>query len=1379
MRRKILLLFTLCSASPLAFSQESDNDGKPDYARTPQEIAFQNDSQWEDNRWQQMEVGPFLAATVDTHGGKTLKGLTIRVGDRQQATVCFDTARLRLSAAWTGGFLEFDGRRFGVIRHPKAAGELIFQTPRVAGWANGQRFEPTVAEFTLPGENPKQSVVHLPKDWAAWRGFHTHDDRVVLSYTVGQTGVLESPWYVQVGEDGALVRSFEAGPSDKPLRLWAGEKNVRVTVIGQSGAHVDSASEQVVIVPPHNKQVRFKVVLTPHKTPEETVHALREAAGQPDDLSALLASDKGRYPQVLMTEGSTTEDGGPYVIDTLTLPFENPWNALLFTSGHDFFSDGSAAVCTLHGDVWTVSGIDRNLRQLRWRRFATGLYQPLGLKIVDDTVYVICHDQITRLHDRNGDGEADFYENFNNDQIATVRTHDFVTCLDTDPQGNFYFIHGKTGVMRVSRDGTTLTQVADGLRNPNGMTVGPDGTITAAPQQGAWTPESSLILVKDGGYYGYGGPRVTDERPDGWDRPLCFIPRAMDNSGGAQVWVDSDRWGPLNGQLLHFSYGQCRMLLALREDVNGVAQGGTIKFPTTPGDFESGAMRGRFSPHDGQLYVSGLRGWQTRSVRDGCLQRVRYVGGALHLPVGVKTFSNGMRLTFSDPIDSELAQNPENYLVQQWNYLWSKEYGSPEFSVANPNQQGRDDIPVESVTLLEDGRSVFLEMPGREPVMQISMSYLLRSTGGRRFEGTYAHTINTRPTEAFPESRIVRRKRIRRIAAEVEERLKPGIEFRFRDATGKVDSRSARLVELRQEIDEAPTPFLQRGPFSLAVHGTLKMPLSGFYEFKLEGSGAALVRLNGMQLVTLGEQTTEPVLVHQGHNPFQIEYDSPQTESARLGLWWKGYNFDWEPVPADLFFHDSGSAELTAGQSRRDGRNTFANKMCAHCHRTTTNAAAMFELGLAAPDLLNAGDRFTEDWLQNWILSPHALRPKTTMPSVLGSGEQARQYAADLAAYLAAQRDSTGTIEPEQAEAAVSTGNRVHAASGEALFEQLGCINCHHFAIPASGDEWNRLSLHSAAAKFKPNALASFLRNPTAHDTATRMPAFRLSLDEAHALAIYVREKSTGSLAEPFPAGNAARGRNLFTEAGCRQCHAIGAQQSTGIPQIVWKSVVEPTGCLVESASSEFGIPHFDFSDAERVSLLNFLKTDLGSLNHTDQAETSARLVERLRCTSCHDRDGMRSHRLLVVAEEGSGQLPEAIPALTRAGEKLQPQWTESLLAGELNYRPRPWLNSRMPAFPAYATALAHGLAAEHGVAPNEPIDHSYDAELVDIGEQLTRQTALDCRQCHGIRDQQPRGDKNTQIARASTSPGSAIACGMKPICVSCLIRRGMTLTLA
>ena len=33
-------------------------------------------------------------------------------------------------------------------------------------------------------------------------------------------------------------------------------------------------------------------------------------------------------------------------------------------------------MCSVTGDVWIVTGINQDLKELQWRRFATGLFQP-------------------------------------------------------------------------------------------------------------------------------------------------------------------------------------------------------------------------------------------------------------------------------------------------------------------------------------------------------------------------------------------------------------------------------------------------------------------------------------------------------------------------------------------------------------------------------------------------------------------------------------------------------------------------------------------------------------------------------------------------------------------------------------------------------------------------------------------------------------------------------------------------------------------------------------------------------------------------------------------------------------------------------------------
>ena len=231
-----------------------------------------------------------------------------------------------------------------------------------------------------------------------------------------------------------------------------------------------------------------------------------------------LKGAKAQWAQTVATRGKRAADDAAYVSDSIGLPEENPWHSWIRPTALDFFSDGRLAISTWSGDVWIASGIDDALKTISWKRFASGLFQPLGLKIVKDQIYVLGRDQITRLYDLNADGEADFYENFNNDCLVTANFHEFAVDLQTDAQGNFYYLKcgplrpGERGwdritphhgtLLKVSKDGSHLETVATGLRSPNGLAIGPGGEITTSDNEGAWTPTTPINLIHAGGFYG-------------------------------------------------------------------------------------------------------------------------------------------------------------------------------------------------------------------------------------------------------------------------------------------------------------------------------------------------------------------------------------------------------------------------------------------------------------------------------------------------------------------------------------------------------------------------------------------------------------------------------------------------------------------------------------------------------------------------------------------------------------------------------------------------------------------------------------------------------------------------------------------------------------
>src|SRR5438105_4059299 len=102
--------------------------------------TLQTDANWIDARWQKADVGQFLCACIETPRQKTYKAIAIKVGDSPEATVCFDTDLLRYSAGWTGGFLEMNPRRYGLIEAPKPRGDIQFSSVPGPGWAHEGNF---------------------------------------------------------------------------------------------------------------------------------------------------------------------------------------------------------------------------------------------------------------------------------------------------------------------------------------------------------------------------------------------------------------------------------------------------------------------------------------------------------------------------------------------------------------------------------------------------------------------------------------------------------------------------------------------------------------------------------------------------------------------------------------------------------------------------------------------------------------------------------------------------------------------------------------------------------------------------------------------------------------------------------------------------------------------------------------------------------------------------------------------------------------------------------------------------------------------------------------------------------------------------------------
>ena len=603
------------------------------------------------------------------------------------------------------------------------------------------------------------------------------------------------------GHDGTVRGEFGEPPFDETkTTIAAGLSPTPAGAKWQGGAD----GSLVLRLPAGNDPLKFVLSVTAIREPQVDAEQLVSlVTAPPIDLASLTKGGPRRWPEVLTTEVTPGSDHGPFAVDVLTPPDNNPWFAQLRLTGFDFFDDGDrAAVCSWDGDVWLVSGLrgrqeGKTVRRgdgekhqnpssssisssppllvspspprLTWQRIANGLFQPLGLKIVNGQIYVTCRDQLAILRDFNGDGETDFYECFNNDHQVTEHFHEFAMGLQTDADGNFYYAksgrHALAAVvphhgtlLRVSKDGSRTDILATGFRAANGVCLNPDGSFVVTDQEGFWNPKNRINWVtpaKPGekpNFYGnlFGYTDVTDSSDSAMVPPLCWITNAFDRSPAELVWVTSDKWGPLKGSLLNLSYGNGKVFvvphekLVERETERGgggekerassrtIVQGGMCELPIP--QFPTGIMRGRFSAADGHLYACGMFAWAGNQTQSGGFYRIRATGKPAHAPIDLKATKRGVTLTFTEPLDPATATDAARYVVQTWSLKRTASYGSKHFD--------EQTLKVSNVTLSPDHKTVQLELPNIRPTWCMSIDYKLTGEKGEPVNGLIHNTIH-------------------------------------------------------------------------------------------------------------------------------------------------------------------------------------------------------------------------------------------------------------------------------------------------------------------------------------------------------------------------------------------------------------------------------------------------------------------------------------------------------------------------------------------------------------------------------------------------------------------------------------------------------------
>jgi hypothetical protein len=435
-----------------------------------------------------------------------------------------------------------------------------------------------------------------------------------------------------------------------------------------------------------------------------------------------------------------------YSVETIELPPNT-----ISLDGLAVMPDGRIAVAFYRG--W-ICFYDPKTK--KWTTFAEGLHTPLGiLPVSNSELLVMQMPELTRLVDTDGDGKADRFETVSDQFGLSGNYHQFGFGPVKDRQGNLYFGLGNGSnqarpmtlttevrgfmtpfgassrmtsdvayrgwIMQVTPDGKTIPY-ASGVREPNGLGFDPQGRLFAIDNQGDWVGACALYHIEQGHFYGHAPSLIWREDFQGGQSPILHPVEKLDalrtraavvfpygdmsNSATQPIWDTTDgKFGPLTGQTFLGEMNQRYLMRVMLEDVDGVVQGAVTTFLNDPASpkLHRGNNRLAFDA-EGGLWV-GQTFHEAWTGEQG-LQRVTWTGVVPLEVAAMKLTDDGFELSFTRPVNPEVAANPASYAMKTYFYDYHEAYGS--------NKYDNHPVAITSAVVSADRKKVTLHLEALE-----------------------------------------------------------------------------------------------------------------------------------------------------------------------------------------------------------------------------------------------------------------------------------------------------------------------------------------------------------------------------------------------------------------------------------------------------------------------------------------------------------------------------------------------------------------------------------------------------------------------------------------------------------------------------------------
>ncbi|MDO6810693.1 sulfocyanin-like copper-binding protein [Zobellia galactanivorans] len=450
-----------------------------------------------------------------------------------------------------------------------------------------------------------------------------------------------------------------------------------------------------------------------------------------------------------------------------------PQDVVLEVGGMTLTDDDKLGVSTRRGEVWVID--KPYSKSPSYTRFASGMHEVLGLNYKDNSFYLAQRGELTKLEDKDNDGEADVYKTIYTWPLSG-NYHDysygpkFMDNGDMLVTLNLSWIgHGASLVkwrgwmLKITPEGE-MTPIATGLRSPSGFVINDAGDVFYSENQGDWVGSGRITHLEKGTFAGNPEGLVWTDDPKSplklkkedieeqsglslyeyakkvpeLRAPAIWLPHTILGISTSDMIYDTTKgnFGPFEGQMFVGDQGHSKIMRVYMEKVNGVYQGAV--FPFVEG-FSSGILRMLWGSDNSMFVGMTSRGWSSTGRKMFGLQRLVWNG---KVPFEIKTMKaedDGFLLEFTKPIDKKLGADLASYNVTTFNYLYHNTYGSPIVD----QQKGE----VTQAKVSDDGRSVKLTVKGMRLgfIHQLKIPDLKAKSGEKLLHDTGYYTLNEVP----------------------------------------------------------------------------------------------------------------------------------------------------------------------------------------------------------------------------------------------------------------------------------------------------------------------------------------------------------------------------------------------------------------------------------------------------------------------------------------------------------------------------------------------------------------------------------------------------------------------------------------------------------